>query len=110
VIERALAIFLMRRSMSAGLLVRCFGEPSAIRTPIRRTGLVPWLAKRVSRLEKGPLTRDFASIGAPRFVISGPRVPQTLSASWRGFARRGAKWLEPKRLQPESHPTHRTAP
>ena len=31
VIERALAIFLMRRSMSAGLSVRCFGEPSVIR-------------------------------------------------------------------------------
>ena len=49
VIERALAIFLMRRSMSAGLSVRFFGAPSAIRDTIRRSSFVPWLSEGVYR-------------------------------------------------------------
>src|SRR5262245_41940450 len=82
VIERASAIFLIRRSMSAGLSLLCFGEPSVIPDEVRRRGRLPWSRGEPKRHEA--VVKPKAAPGTAHRVSAGRRP--TASCLQKGSA------------------------
>jgi hypothetical protein len=84
VIERALAIFLIRRSMSAGLSVPCFGEPSVIRAQFDGQARSPGCCKAVGRKPE----KHNCRLVNPRWSADRPGAwvakPLWLGAGFRG--------------------------